>query len=327
VAVCGPEHARATPGVKAGRARRAPGLDGRACPGVPLASPAARRARLPPAAALESTRPASPALALSHAERAAYREHGYFVRESALSETELAPLRAAAEALHERLAAAARLRPQDIEQIDGCRYQRVEQSLLKWEWSEPLAEAIRSMEPVHPLSPAFDALVDDPRLWAPAAELIGERAVSLFTDKLNFKRPRGSPFPWHQDAPYWAFGCAHLERLASVQLYLDPAPEESGCLWLVPGSHRAGHLPAPGERGVLGRLYTDLDRFEHAEPVPIAAPAGSAIFFHPYLVHGSRGNRSEQSRRALVLTYQPPELPLWNCTHARVSRAPRAGQG
>jgi ectoine hydroxylase-related dioxygenase (phytanoyl-CoA dioxygenase family) len=266
--------------------------------------------------------PPEPALGLSERERAEYRERGYFVREQLLGEAELELLRDAAEALHRRIAAAvAHGRPEHVELIDGRRYQRVEQSLVKWEWSEALAAAIRSMEPVHPLCARLDALIDDPRLCVPAAELIGERAVSLFTDKLNFKRPQGSPFPWHQDAPYWAFSCAHLERLTSVQLYLDAAREESGCLWLIPASHRAGHLPAPRDRGVLGRLYTDLSQFEHAEPLPICAPAGSAIFFHPYLVHGSRGNRSRDSRRALVLTYQPPGLPLWNHAHARAPRA------
>ena len=42
------------------------------------------------------------------------------------------------------------------------------------------------------------------------------------------------------------------------------------------------------------------------------APAGSAIYFHGDVVHGSRKNETDQSRRALVLTYQPPGHPRWN---------------
>ena len=58
----------------------------------------------------------------------------------------------------------------------------------------------------------LDGFVDDPRLWAPTLDILGTGSVSLFTDKLNFKRPLGAPFPWHQDAPYWAFGCDHVDR-------------------------------------------------------------------------------------------------------------------
>ena len=253
---------------------------------------------------------------LTEKERAEYHERGFFVR-SVLREPELAELRAQAEQIHARIEAQAAQGEGDVEQIDGRRYQRVLGSLVKWEWSESL-QAVRSMEPVHFLSPAFDALIDDPRLCEPAAELCGSRRVSLFTDKLNFKRPGGSPFPWHQDAPYWAFACAHLDRLASVQIYLDAATEENGCLWLIPGSHRFGHLPAPADRGVLGRLYTDVERLELAEPFPLVGPGGTAVFFHPYLVHGSQRNRTASSRRALVLTYQPDGLPCWNSDAVRV---------
>jgi ectoine hydroxylase len=254
---------------------------------------------------------------LSEQEAREYRERGFFVRSGVLFEAELDGLRTAAEQIHARILAAAQADAAAAgprvgeERIDGRRYQPVHGSLVKWEWDDSLA-AIRSMEPVRHLCSVFDALTRDPRLCQPAAALLGTRGVSLFTDKLNFKRPGGSPFPWHQDAPYWAFSCVHLDRLTSVQLYLDEATEENGCLWLIPSSHRSGHWPAPRDRGVLGRLYTDVERIPGAQPVPIAGPAGAAVFFDPYLVHGSRTNRTAKQRRAIVLTYQPPGLPGWN---------------
>jgi ectoine hydroxylase len=251
----------------------------------------------------------------SEPERRAYRERGFFVRRALFAEPELTALRAAVERIHLRMLDAAQGLPAgdageaSARRIDGRRYESLHGSLVKWEWDESL-RAIRSMEPVEHLAPELAALTADARLCEAAAALLGTDGVSLFTDKLNFKRPGGSPFPWHQDAPYWAFSCAHLERLTSVQLYLDDATEQNGCLWVVPESHRSGHLPAPRRPGVLTRLYTDLEQIPGAAaPLPLDGPAGSAIFFDPYLVHGSRGNRSRDSRRALVLTYQPPDLP------------------
>lgn len=247
---------------------------------------------------------------LSAAERERYRERGFLVRRAVLEPDQLETLRAAVERIHGRVARAAASSPEPVERIDGKRYQRLLESTVKWEWAEG-SRAIRSMEPFAHLDPRADALIDEPRLWHPARDLVGG-AVDLFTDKLNFKRPRGSPFPWHQDTPYWAFGCGHVDRLASVQVYLDDASRDNGCLWIVPGSHRGGVLPVYRDRGVLGRLYTDEDQIDPSRAEPIEAPAGSAIFFHGDVVHGSQGNRTQSSRRAVVLTYQPAGHPRWN---------------
>ena len=256
-------------------------------------------------------------------EQEAYREQGYFVRPAVFEERELEPLREAVEALHRAINRAADRGEGPVERIDGRRYQELLGSTIKWEWSEG-SRAIRSMEPVHNLDPRIDALIDDARLWQPTLEEIGAETASLFTAKLNFKRPGGAPFPWHQDTPYWAFGCAHVERLASVQLYLDAASVESGCLWMIPGSHRHGVLPGRKDCGVLGKLYTDLAGRDVGSGVPIEAPAGSAIFFHGDVVHGSQTNRSGASRRALVFTYQPGGLPLWHANEPRLPLAARA---
>jgi ectoine hydroxylase-related dioxygenase (phytanoyl-CoA dioxygenase family) len=253
-------------------------------------------------------------------ELACYRERGYFVREAVFDERALAPLRDAVERVQGAIAAAEARGEAPVERIDDKRYQRLLGSLVKWEWEEG-SRAIRSMEPFVHLDARLDALVDDPRLVAVARDLVGG-AVALFTDKLNFKRPGGSPFPWHQDTPYWAFGCAHTDRLASVQLYLDAATPENGCLWVIPGSHRAGILPSQQDGTVLGRLYTDVSRIGGAEePVALAAPAGSAIWFDGAIVHGSRGNKSGESRRAIVLTYQPAGHPRWNRAEVRPAGA------
>jgi len=239
-------------------------------------------------------------------ELARYERDGYFVRERVLGEAELARVRAAVERVHARVSEAATAEDAaGIERIDGKRYQDLLGSLVKWEWQEARSD-VRSMEPFLHLDPELDSLVDDPRLWQPTAALCGSDALALFTDKLNFKRPGGAPFPWHQDSPYFAFECPHVERLVSLQVYLDDASVENGCLWMIPGSHRGGRLPCFEDRGTLGRLYTDVERaLPGAELVPIEAPAGSVIWFNGDVVHGSRRNRSAASRRAFVLTYQP----------------------
>ncbi len=97
-----------------------------------------------------------------------------------------------------------------------------------------------------------------------------------------------------------------------MQVYLDDATRENGCLWMIPRSHLHGVLPVFQDRGTIGRLYTDLESFEGEEPEAIEAAAGTAVFFHGSVVHGSRSNQTPESRRAVVLTYQPAGHPRWN---------------
>jgi ectoine hydroxylase-related dioxygenase (phytanoyl-CoA dioxygenase family) len=239
-------------------------------------------------------------------ELARYRRDGYFVRERVFGEAELAQMRACVERVHARVSRAASAPgAAEVQRIDEKRYQDLLGSLVKWEWQEARAD-VRSMEPFLHLDPDLETLVDDPRLWQPASLLCGAERLALFTDKLNFKRPGGAEFPWHQDSPYFVFECPHVDRLVSLQVYLDDATLENGCLWMIPGSHAHGRLPCFEDQGTLGRLYTDVERaLPGAQRVAIEAPAGSVIFFNGDVVHGSRSNRTAASRRAFVLTYQP----------------------
>ena len=253
---------------------------------------------------------------LTPEERDRYEKDGFFARERIFSEAELAELRDAAEGVHAQIleAAGADLGG-PIEQIDNQKFQEVKGSTIKWEWRDDL-RAIRSMEPTHHLDRRLERLMDDPRLWGPCADIIGTRSLSLFSDKLNVKRPGGAPFPWHQEGPYWAYGAEDLERVVTLILYLDDATEENGCLWVIPGTHRYGALEALKDRGTLGRLYTDVERLDE-KPWPAALPAGSVLWFHRDTVHGSQTNRTAENRRAFLLAYQPAGLRQWRNSERR----------
>jgi ectoine hydroxylase-related dioxygenase (phytanoyl-CoA dioxygenase family) len=257
---------------------------------------------------------------LTPRERAAWREQGFFFRAAVFSGAELALLREAAEAVV-RLAEAAAEESTQHYVIEGNRYAEVQvgaqHATLQFEHAEG-SRTLRVIEPFHALHPAFERLVDDPRIVEPVRELVGAERVALFTDKLNLKRPReGSRFDWHQDSPYWAHFCSHLDRLPNAMVTLDDADRGNGCFRLIPGSHRRGMLPGREGEGVLGPLFTRPDQFDEGQAVAAELPAGSLVFFSPHSVHGSLPNRSERARRALVLTYQPAGLRLFKVDRVR----------
>jgi hypothetical protein len=248
--------------------------------------------------------------ALRDDERRAWERDGFFVRPAVFSGDELETLRAAAERV---AVAAARIAAAEgrAYEVDGNRYADAGDMTVQYEHG-PGAPTLRVVEPFHHLDPVFERLIGDPRLVEPMAGLVGSERIALWTDKLNFKRPQeGSGFRWHQDSPYWAHVCRHLDRLPNVMLALDDADEENGCLRVVRGSHRQGLLPGRQGEGVLGPLFTDPRAFDEHEQVAAAMAAGSLLFFSPHTVHGSEPNRSPRARRACVITYQPSGFDMF----------------
>lgn len=250
----------------------------------------------------------------------AWDDDGFFFREAVLGPAELDELRTAAERVVKRAEQSVSASA-DHYLIDGNEYVEVpalgEAVTVQLEHT-PGSGTIRVIEPFHGLHPVFDRLVDDPRIVEPMRELVGADQIAVFSDKMNLKRPReGSGFDWHQDSPYWAHFCEHLDQLPNVMLTLDDADLENGCFRVVRGSHKRGCLPGREGDGKLGPLFTHPDHFNLDDQVPLGVPAGSLVFFSPHTVHGSRPNRSNRARRALVLTYQPAGLRMFKLDRVR----------
>lgn len=150
--------------------------------------------------------------------------------------------------------------------------------------------------------PLFLALIRHPlferiaRAWIPG-DIVLYRAV-LFN-----KSPRGGTvLPWHQDGgSYWG-----LDRPPTLQIWtaLDDAPLGSGCLEVIPGSHKAG-LATP-----LGGVIPDhclRTRDLARETVSLPARAGEVILVHNHLWHGSGVNRTAHPRRGVTVCYMTSE--------------------
>ena len=98
--------------------------------------------------------------------------------------------------------------------------------------------------------------------------------------------------------------------MPNVYLAFDDANVQNGCLRVIRGSHRQGPLPGTADGSQLGGFFTDPALFDLNEEVALEAPAGSLVFFDPHIIHGSEPNGSDQSRRAIVMTYQPADHPM-----------------
>ena len=143
-------------------------------------------------------------------------------------------------------------------------------------------------------------------LWHPAftvaASQLLEGAVRFWHDQLFYKPAHhGGVVIWHQDYSYWTRTqpMAHL----SCWIGLDDSTRENGCVHYVPGSHRWNLLPRADFANDMDAVLEALTPEQRREfkPVPIELKKGECSFHHPLMVHGSYENRTDRSRRAVVL--------------------------
>jgi len=266
-------------------------------------------------------------LELTESERERYRVEGFFVRESVFDSGDLARFREAAERVVLEAAKASDVKLEEVTRrvaptsddyrIDGNRYVEAADATVQFEHTQG-SQTIRVIEPFHHLDPVFDALIEDPRLVVPLCGVLEADRIALWTDKINLKRPReGSGFRWHQDSPYWSHVCDHCDQLPNVMVTLDDADRANGCFRLVPGSHKKGFLPGLDDGSALGPLFTHPSQFDESAQWFAEVPAGSLVVFDAHTVHGSQPNHSDRARRAIVLTYQPADNPMFKMDETR----------
>lgn len=151
------------------------------------------------------------------------------------------------------------------------------------------------------VSPGFHDILWNPAFTRAASDLL-DGPVRFWHDQLFCKPAQhGGVVAWHQDYSYWT-RTSPMQHL-TCWIGLDDADEENGCLYYVPGSHRWPLLPITGLAGDMEAIQTVLSDEQKAafQPIPIRLKRGECAFHHPLLVHGSYDNKSERSRRAVVL--------------------------
>ena len=108
----------------------------------------------------------------------------------------------------------------------------------------------------------------------------------------------GTELPWHQDdGRFWG-----IDRRPSLQVWtaLDDAPEDSGCLEVVPGTHLHG-LASP-EGGTV-QPHNLAARGAGELGIRLPARAGEAILVHNHLWHRSGRNHTAAPRRAVSISF------------------------
>lgn len=153
---------------------------------------------------------------------------------------------------------------------------------------------------LHDLDPAFDQF----SRTAEIKQLVNELGIDdplILQSMYIFKQPNiGGEVSCHQDA---TFLYTEPLRLVGLWFALEDATIENGCLWVIPGGHKAGLKSRFLRANGGGTRFETFDGSPWPEDNlrPLEVKKGSLIVLHPLLPHLSRENKSPRSRHAYTL--------------------------
>lgn len=166
-------------------------------------------------------------------------------------------------------------------------------------------------------------IVRDFYFEGPLVDVVGQIIgpnVKGVTAQLTFKmRGHTQAFAWHQDNGY---GELDPYNAVTCLTALEDNDLETGCLWIVPGSHKQGQIQ-PGLSAAEKKSQKAIDiKVDESKAVPMPLKAGDSLIFSCWMLHKSEGNHSkERDRRVLFLRYADADA-----VEVYANRKPRLGR-
>lgn len=162
----------------------------------------------------------------------------------------------------------------------------------------------------HKISPVIKAFLAQQQIVEVLEKVVSPN-VKCMQSMLFVKGPDKAGQSWHQDE---FFIPTRDKSLIGAWIAIDDASIENGCLWIIPGSHKAGYL-MPRISNVSNE-YADVDTIDTSglpdnQKIPVEVKSGSVVFFNGYLLHSSQRNKTTNDfRTALVNHYMSAESML-----------------
>ena len=235
-------------------------------------------------------------------QKASFEKEGYLVVENLLSTEEIATCQAEIHRLHQF--AAGQEFDTEKERADIARQHVQREPFAEDETQGDRLPVLRKAENTRQYSDVFRDLAQHPKLIAVVQELIGPDLL-LFRSTLMFKPAfHGSSHGLHQDSAYWPM---EPPNLVTVSIALNDATPKNGCFKVIPKSHlwgmqSWGHIARQQDAALT-------DRKEVAEQqMDVPLSAGSALFFHSLMVHGSGPNSTPHPRNTALYAYFSPQV-------------------
>jgi non-haem Fe2+, alpha-ketoglutarate-dependent halogenase len=153
-----------------------------------------------------------------------------------------------------------------------------------------------------------DKLVHHPAILDAVEDVIGPD-ILCWTTNFFIKEPNSPGFvSWHQDSTYWGL---EPDEVVTAWVSLSESNLVSGCMKVIPGTHRESHLPHVDTfhaDNMLTRGQEIAVKVDESKAVNLMLRPGEMSLHHIKLVHGSAPNQSGDRRIGLAIRYLPTHV-------------------
>jgi non-heme Fe2+,alpha-ketoglutarate-dependent halogenase len=151
-------------------------------------------------------------------------------------------------------------------------------------------------------------LVLHPRVVDAVGGILGDDIV-VWGSLILAKPPHDPGFvAWHQDGAYAGF--LGEAPAVSAWIALSDSTIESGCMRVVPGSHRQrlAHAEKNAPLNMLSHGQEIAAEVDETEAVDVQLRAGEMSLHHVDIIHGSNANHSSWTRTGFIVRYSTPRM-------------------
>ena len=157
----------------------------------------------------------------------------------------------------------------------------------------------------HLLFTFLDELVRHPAVLDAVEGVIGPNVLCWASGFFTKEARDPSYVSWHQDLTYWGLEPADI---VTAWVALSPSTRESGCMRVVPGSHKQdvlAHTETFAEHNLLSRGQEIQVEVDEREAVDVILQPGEMSLHHVKLIHGSGANQADDRRIGFAIRYVP----------------------
>jgi ectoine hydroxylase-related dioxygenase (phytanoyl-CoA dioxygenase family) len=134
-----------------------------------------------------------------------------------------------------------------------------------------------------------------PKFLEASQAILGPNVILHHTKLFQKPAEKGAPFPMHQD---WSYFPTVLNTMMAGIIHVSRADDQMGCFRVFPGSHKLGRIKDSWGQDDTAHFAA---RFPLEKSVALEAQPGDVVFFHYCLVHGSKPNTSNTTRKTVLV--------------------------
>jgi len=146
-----------------------------------------------------------------------------------------------------------------------------------------------------------------------AVEDVMGKDILVWGTSLFVKEPgQGTYVSWHQDSTYWGLS---KPDVLTAWIALSPATVESGCMKMMPGTHKLDqleHRDTLSEKNLLTRGQEIAVDVDEEQAVALELAPGQVSLHNIRTVHASEPNRSQDRRIGVAVRYIAPDVKQIN---------------